>query len=132
MRTDENNNRHLIASEGKVFRRISDKWIAGIEIYLGYTYYLFGEKLAIPLLELPEHYEEIDKSMVPDTGSLLSEDKVLEDKVEYVGGNNNEKALVETEHKRVVTIADYEDLENQVAILKESIKKILNKQPGNS
>lgn len=50
----------LKASEGKVLRRISDNWIAGTEIYLGYTYYLNNIKLVEPLLELPEHYEEID------------------------------------------------------------------------
>lgn len=48
------------ASEGKLLRRISDNWIAGKEIYLGYTYYLGGRKLDQPLLELPEHYEEVD------------------------------------------------------------------------
>ena len=48
------------AAEGKVLRRISDGWIAGEEIYLGYTYYLGGRKLDQPLLELPEHYEEVD------------------------------------------------------------------------
>ncbi len=50
----------LKASEGKVLRRKSDGYIAGQEIYLGYTYYLSGIKLVEPLLELPEHYEEID------------------------------------------------------------------------
>lgn len=50
----------LKASEGKVFRRISDNWIAGTEIYLGYTYYLGSRKLVEPILELPEHYEEVD------------------------------------------------------------------------
>ena len=50
----------LKASEGKVLRRISDNWIAGQEIYLGYTYYIGGTKLVEPILELPEHYEEID------------------------------------------------------------------------
>lgn len=48
------------ASEGKLLRRISDNWIAGQEIYLGYTYYLGGRKLDQPLLERPEHYEEVD------------------------------------------------------------------------
>lgn len=67
MRTDELNNRHLIGDEGKVLRRISDNWVAGNEIYLGYAYYLSGEQLAEPLLELPEHYEEIvDVEEVPD------------------------------------------------------------------
>lgn len=48
------------AAEGKVLHRISDGWIAGEEIYLGYTYYLGGRKLDQPLLELPEHYGEVD------------------------------------------------------------------------
>ena len=52
--------RIIKASEGKVFRRISDGFIFGKEIHLGYTHYLGGEKLEEPLLELPEHFEEID------------------------------------------------------------------------
>lgn len=51
---------HLIASEGKVLQRVSDGNIFGPEMYLGYTYYLNGEKLSEPLLELPEHFIEID------------------------------------------------------------------------
>ena len=54
-------NKIIKASEGKVFRRISDGFIFGNEINLGYTYYLNGEKLEEPLLELPEHFEEIDE-----------------------------------------------------------------------
>ena len=50
----------IVASKGKVLRRISDGFIAGPDLYLGYTYYLHGEKLDEPLSELPEHYEEID------------------------------------------------------------------------
>ena len=52
--------RIIKASEGKVFRRISDGFIFGKEINLGYTHYLGGKKLEEPLLELPEHFEEID------------------------------------------------------------------------
>lgn len=59
----------LTAAEGKVLRRKSDGWIAGNEIYLGYTYYLNGRKLDEPLLELPEHYEEID---APEESSGVS------------------------------------------------------------
>ena len=44
----------IVASKGKVLRRISDGFIAGPDLYLGYTYYLHGEKLDEPLLELPE------------------------------------------------------------------------------
>lgn len=67
MKTDELNNKHLIAEEGKVLRRISDKWIVGTEIYLGYTYYLNGELLEEPLLELPKHYEEVDEVIIEET-----------------------------------------------------------------
>ena len=56
--------RIIKASEGKVFRRISDGFIFGNEINLGYTHYLGGEKLEEPLLELPEHFEEIDESIM--------------------------------------------------------------------
>lgn len=53
--------RIIKASEGKVFRRISDGFIFGKEINLGYTYYIGGKKLEEPLLELSEHFEEIDE-----------------------------------------------------------------------
>ena len=56
--------RIIKASEGKVFRRISDGFIFGNEINIGYTYYLGGKKLEEPLLELPEHFEEIDESIM--------------------------------------------------------------------
>jgi len=48
------------AQEGKVFRRISDGVIFSNEIDLGYTFYIKNKKLDKPLLELPEHFEEID------------------------------------------------------------------------
>ena len=56
--------RIIKASEGKVFRRISDGFICGKEINLGYTYDINGEKLEDPLLELPEHFEEIDEPVM--------------------------------------------------------------------
>ena len=56
--------RIIKASEGKVFRRISDGFIFGKEINLGYTHYLGGKKLEEPLLELPEHFEEIDEHVM--------------------------------------------------------------------
>lgn len=58
--------RIITASEGKVFRRISDSFIFGKEINLGYTHYLGGKKLEEPLLELPEHFEEIDEPVRED------------------------------------------------------------------
>lgn len=54
-------NNVITAEEGKVLRRVSDQMIFGEKIYLGYTYYINNVKLEEPLLELPEHYEEIDK-----------------------------------------------------------------------
>lgn len=61
MTIDQNNDQHIIAEEGKEFIRISDGIRYGKEIYLGNTYYIGGEKLTEPLLELPEHFEEVDE-----------------------------------------------------------------------
>ena len=60
MKIDPHNQNHILAEEGMVFRRISDGFIYGNEIHLGHTHYLHGELLDEPLLELPEHFEEID------------------------------------------------------------------------
>lgn len=60
MTIDSENSNHILADDGKVFRRISDQRIFGQEIYLGYTWYLGGEKLSEPLLEKAEDFEEID------------------------------------------------------------------------
>lgn len=57
---DKDNKAHWIADEGKVFKRISDGFIFGNEIYLGYTYYINGEKLPEPKLEVIEDFEEVD------------------------------------------------------------------------
>lgn len=51
---------HIIADNGKVFRRIADGTIYGREIYLGYSYYINGVKLDKPHLDTPEDFEEID------------------------------------------------------------------------
>ncbi len=60
MTQDKNNKAHWIADEGKVFKRISDGFIFGNEIYLGYTYYLNGEKLTESKLEVIEDFEEVE------------------------------------------------------------------------
>lgn len=60
MTVDKNNSKHIIADEGKVFKRKSDGFIYGEEIYLGYTYYIGGKKLAEPHLDVIEDFEEID------------------------------------------------------------------------
>lgn len=59
-------NRIIKAQEGKVFRRISDGFIFGKEINLGYTNYIGGKKLEKPLFELPEHFEEIDEPVIEE------------------------------------------------------------------
>ena len=60
MTQDKNNKAHWIADDGKVFKRISDGFIFGNEIYLGYTYYLNGEKLQESKLEVIEDFEEVE------------------------------------------------------------------------
>lgn len=60
MTIDINDNKHIIADDGKAFRRISDQMIFGNEIYLGKAWYIGGKKLDEPIDELPEHFEEID------------------------------------------------------------------------
>ena len=49
----------IYADEGKILRRIADKLEIGTEYYLGYTYYINGQKLEEPKLEVPEDFEEI-------------------------------------------------------------------------
>ena len=64
MTQDKENKAHWIADEGKVFRRISDGFIFGNEIYLGYTYYINGEKLPEPKLEVIEDFEEVEDTLI--------------------------------------------------------------------
>lgn len=61
MTIDKNDPKHIIADEGKVFKRKSDGFIYGEGIYLGYTYYIGGKKLAEPHLDVVEDFEEIDE-----------------------------------------------------------------------
>lgn len=63
---DNNNPKHIIAEEGKVFKRISDEVTFGKELYLGIAFYLNDTKLEEPLVELPEHFVEIDEVIVED------------------------------------------------------------------
>ena len=51
---------HIIAGEGKVFRRIGTEDIYGDEIYLGYSHYIGGVLQNPPHLDVPEDFEEID------------------------------------------------------------------------
>lgn len=47
------------ADEGKVIRRRDTYDIYGNEIFLGYSYYINGEKLDEPHLDVPADFEEI-------------------------------------------------------------------------
>lgn len=60
MKIDTNNEKHIIADEGKMFRRIVSQEDYGTEIYLGYTYYIGGVLQEPPHLDVPEDFEEID------------------------------------------------------------------------
>lgn len=73
---DKNDSFHIIAEEGKVFKRKSDGLIFGEEIFLGYTYYINGEKLDEPHLEVPEDFEEVD---TPEEYKEKSEEVVDEE-----------------------------------------------------
>ena len=61
MTIDPNDNKHIIADEGKVFKRIEDDLIFGNEIYLGYAWYINGIKLDEPKEEKAEDFEEIEE-----------------------------------------------------------------------
>lgn len=62
MKIDKNNSSLIYADSGKIFKRISDGLVFGNKLYLGYTYYIGNKLLQEPLLELPEHYIEIDET----------------------------------------------------------------------
>ena len=116
MKIDELNNNHITAEEGKVLRRISDSQLFGNEIYLGYTYYLAGEELAEPLLELPEHYEEIDDPADEET-ILIDEDTPLKDTDIEETETIEDEPKTDVEQKKRITVADYHKLEKQVEML---------------
>lgn len=120
MKIDKLNNNHITAEEGKVLRRISDSQLFGNEIYLGYTYYLAGAKLEEPLLELPEHYEEIDDPADEET-VLIDEDTPLEDTDIKETETMEDEQKTDVEQKKRITVADYHELEKQVAMLMKMI-----------
>ena len=98
------------AKEGKVFRRIVDKVLLGNEVHLGYLHHLHGVVLKVPVMELPEHFEEIDNPELDEP--ILDEDidMILEDVEEP-----------QPESKKV-TLRDYLELENKVNKLMEYIE----------
>lgn len=115
MKISENNSKHLLSGENKVLRRISDGWIAGSEIYLGYTYRIGENKLENPLLELPEHYEEIDDPNLKETIIINEEDPLVAISLEAEPPDVY-KTIPEQPQK--VTLSDYRALE-------EKVKKIM-------
>ena len=52
--------KHIIADEGKVFRRKGTDEIFGSEIYLGYSHYINDVRQVPPHLDVPSDFEEID------------------------------------------------------------------------
>lgn len=61
MKIDKDNDKHIIADDGKTFERIADGTNYGKEIYLGYSYFIGGEKLDVPHLDTPEDFREVDE-----------------------------------------------------------------------
>lgn len=56
-----NNVTVITADKGKIFRRKGTNDTLGDELWLGYSYYINGEKLQEPHLDIPEDFEEIDE-----------------------------------------------------------------------
>ena len=65
---------HMIADEGKVFRRIVSGELFGNEIYLGYSYYIGGVLQDPPHKDVPEDFEEIDEPYEDESGEELVEE----------------------------------------------------------
>ena len=78
MTVDTNNEKHIIADEGKVFQRIEDGQNYGKEIYLGYSYYIGGEKLEVPHLDVPEDFEEVEAPFEENETPVVEESSVEE------------------------------------------------------
>ena len=79
---------HLIASEGKVFRRIEDGVIMGKEIYLGKTYYLDDEELQTPIEEKESDFEQVDENTIEvDKDTIAEQIKLLNQILEILKGD---------------------------------------------
>lgn len=118
MKIDEMNNSHITAEEGKVFRRISDQVMFGKEIFLGYAYQIGGKKLEVPLLELPEHFEEIDAPVEEDV--ILDETTGPEPDESYEQ-LPDDPLTDEPDQPQKVTLSDYRALEEKVAKMMEML-----------
>lgn len=69
MKIDENDNKHIIADDGKVFRRKSDKTIWGNEVYLIEVNYNGCDVLDEPIQLTIEDFEEIPKPVTVEDDS---------------------------------------------------------------
>mgnify|MGYP000027293605 CR=1 FL=1 len=85
MRSEQRTVTTIIADEGKLLRRISDGWVAGEQVILGYNYYEGGVGLAEAKLETPDDYEEFDKpadyespEIIDQVKRILDGQKILE------------------------------------------------------
>lgn len=61
MRVDANDPTHIIADDGKIFVRRDDLTEYGEDIYLGYTYYINGQKLDVPHKDEAKNFMEVYK-----------------------------------------------------------------------
>ena len=61
---------HIIADEGKVFRRIVSGEIFGNEIYLGYSYYIGGVLQDPSHKDVPEDFEEVEQITEEDNEEI--------------------------------------------------------------
>jgi len=61
---------HIIADEGKVFRRIVSGEIFGNEIYLGYSYYIDGVLQDPPHKDVPEDFDEVEQITEEDNEEI--------------------------------------------------------------
>ena len=58
--------RHIIADEGKEFRRIGTEDCLGNDLILGYSYYINGVLQNPPHWDVPEDFEEVDAPIAED------------------------------------------------------------------
>lgn len=81
MKIDELNPKHIIADEGKVFKRIADGTVYGSEIFLGKSWYINGEKLETPHDDVAEDFEEVD---APKEETIESSEESPRQRVKFV------------------------------------------------
>lgn len=115
--------KRITADEGKTLRRKKDGFYVGRDVVLGYTYYIGGEKLDEPHLEVSEDYEEVDE-LISDDDELFV-DVVNEDEAPTEHESSEERNKEEMNPKRRrPTIRDYDELMSRVAIIEKNISSL--------